>query len=319
MMVVMLADGFYPGQMELETATPPLAAAAATVASGHCPADAPALREIAAGSGWSVGEFTCRLGPQDRPFEERHASVTLAVIAEGSFQYRSASGRALLYPGAILLGNAGAGYECSHDHACGDRCIAFEFEPGYFAELAGDVMGAQGFRLAIPMLPALPELMPLVVEIGAGARGASRLAMDELAVRLVEKAVTITRGGAGAPGAPTLRDERRISRVLRHIEEQAAEPLDLAALADVAGQSKYHFLRTFRQTVGLTPYQFVLGRRMARVAAGLRTTKASVATIAFDAGFGDLSTFNHRFRHLFAASPSRFRTLTPRRGNSARS
>jgi AraC-like DNA-binding protein len=71
--------------------------------------------------------------------------------------------------------------------------------------------------------------------------------------------------------------------------------------------SKYHFLRTFRRTVGVTPYQFLLGVRMRRAAVQLRTTPTAVATIAYDAGFGDLSTFNARFRAQFGVSPGRFR------------
>jgi AraC family transcriptional regulator len=51
----------------------------------------------------------------------------------------------------------------------------------------------------------------------------------------------------------------------------------------------------------------VLGLRMRRAAVRLRTTSAPVATIAFDAGFGDLSTFNRSFREVFGTTPSVFR------------
>jgi AraC-like DNA-binding protein len=78
--------------------------------------------------------------------------------------------------------------------------------------------------------------------------------------------------------------------------------------------SKYHFLRTFRHTVGLTPYQFLLGVRMRRAAVRLATSAAPVSAIAYETGFGDLSTFNARFRQTFGTSPTVFRSRERARG-----
>jgi len=71
--------------------------------------------------------------------------------------------------------------------------------------------------------------------------------------------------------------------------------------------SPYHFLRTFRQVVGVTPHQFILRTRLNRAAVRLRRSSESVSTIAFEAGFNDLSTFNRRFRRVMGASPSAYR------------
>ena len=164
------------------------------------------------------------------------------------------------------------------------------------------------------MLPARPELTALIVELETLAAREGAFAVDELAARVAEIVLATVSGAGERPGMPSSRDERRVSRVLRHIEEHAEEPLGLAGLAEVALMSKYHFLRTFRRSVGVTPYQFLLGLRLRRAAVRLCTTPASVADIAFDAGFGDLSTFNKRFRDVFGASPGAFRKT---RGASA--
>ena len=86
-------------------------------------------RLLARGEGWRISDIVCRAGPNDRPFEERHEDVSIAAVVEGSFRYRSSTGTALLYPGAFLLGNAGACFECGHEHATGDRCVSFQFAP----------------------------------------------------------------------------------------------------------------------------------------------------------------------------------------------
>jgi len=77
--------------------------------------------------------------------------------------------------------------------------------------------------------------------------------------------------------------------------------------------SPYHFLRTFRGIVGMTPHQYILHTRLHRAAVRLRRTDDSIAAIAFDAGFNDLSTFNRRFRRKMGLTPGAYRACpTPR-------
>jgi AraC-like DNA-binding protein len=72
--------------------------------------------------------------------------------------------------------------------------------------------------------------------------------------------------------------------------------------------SPFHFLRTFQRVAGLTPHQFVLRTRLHRAALQLRRTQDAISTIAFDAGFNDLSTFNRRFKRLMGVTPSAWRS-----------
>src|SRR5437899_10767251 len=93
-------------------------------------------RRIAEGERWSVSDVICTSGPADRPFEEQHDGVSIAVVVAGTFQYRSPMGRDMLTPGSLLLGNPGQCFECGHEHAAGDRCIAFRYAPDFFDEIA---------------------------------------------------------------------------------------------------------------------------------------------------------------------------------------
>src|SRR5215813_8697930 len=62
-------------------------------------------RRLAAGEGWRVQDVVCTAGPQDRAFEERHGEIVIAAVTEGTFQYRSSLGAAVLTPGALMLGS----------------------------------------------------------------------------------------------------------------------------------------------------------------------------------------------------------------------
>src|SRR5258706_138903 len=104
--------------------------------------------------------------------------------------------------------------------------------------------------------------------------------MDELAVAVAERVIETVACVAPGGTAPSARDAKRISTVVRHIEQQAEAAIDLDALAALACMSKYHFLRTFRRLVGTTPYRFVLDLRLRRAAVARTTTRETVGPLA---------------------------------------
>lgn len=263
----------------------------------------PVPRVISKGDDWSIAEYPCNAGPWDHPFEETHKQFTIAAVVEGSFNYRTETGRALLSPGAIMLGNFEKCFECGHDHSAGDRCIAFHFAPEFFAEIAATAVGCSQYTFPTPMLQAGAPLTPLVVRFETLAAGACPLEIEETVVRVAEMTLATLSKHTKACAHVSARDERRIAQALRYIEDHAAEQLDLDGLAKIATMSKYHFLRTFQRIVGMPPYQFLLMVRMRRAAVRLIISSETVSTIAFEAGFGDLSSFNRRFRELFGMTP----------------
>jgi AraC-like DNA-binding protein len=107
--------------------------------------------------------------------------------------------------------------------------------------------------------------------------------------------------------APTIRDERRIATAVRFIETHFRRSLRLEELSALVGISPYYFLRTFKHVVGITPHQFLLRMRLRDAALRLRTTREPVLGVALDAGFGDLSNFNHTFRAAFGTTPTSYR------------
>ncbi|WP_144142929.1 helix-turn-helix transcriptional regulator [Paraburkholderia sp. BCC1884] len=311
-----------------------------------------AARPLAHGEGWNVADIVCTFGPHDRPFEERHAGMCIAMVASGSFGYRAATGRELLTPGSLLLGNPGDCFECGHRHGAGDRCIAFRYAPAYFERLAVDAgLGRGPLRFNHVRLPTLRALSPLIARAcatavtGAEQAGgdapdrqshragecASRRASDhasaraseydphraawhELAVELAVATMQAVGSLKNPTAAPGAAVSARVAQVIRLIDDTPGAAHTLTSLAAAAGLSEFYFLRTFQRVAGVTPHQYLLRARLRTAALRLRDGGTKVVDIAFDCGFNDLSNFNHAFRAEFAATPRAWRA----RGRAAR-
>lgn len=262
---------------------------------------------LASGPGWQVSDVVCTAAAGDRPFEEEHRSFCAAAVTNGTFRYRTRQGTALLAPGAILLGNPGACYECGHEHGAGDRCLSFHFAPAYMQRIVADVPGARRLDFGTPRLPPLPALAPLLAQAEAARETGDGDAFEELGLRIAGAVATTASGSTKPDRPPSRRDQKRVAEAVRRIELDADRPLSLTELAGETATSPYHFLRTFKHIAGMTPYQFLLRTRLHRAAVRLRTSTEAISAIAFDAGFNDLSTFNRRFRREMGEPPGAYR------------
>jgi AraC-like DNA-binding protein len=263
---------------------------------------------LAFGSGWHVHDIVCDSGPRDRSFVEQHNGYSIAAVTRGSFQYRGSSGAATLVPGSLLLGNHRTCFECGHEHAQGDRCLSFRYDPAHFECLMDDA-GARTKNFVRPSLPPIPELARLFADAELARDEHDEDSLEEISVRLVGAVTAVFAPARRNTKRPSARDERRITDAVRQIERRADEAWTLTRLASDAAMSPYHFLHTFRRVTGTTPHQFLLRTRLHRAALRLRQSDDQISSIAFEAGFNDLATFNRRFRRLMGVTPGAYRSL----------
>ncbi|CAB3778887.1 HTH-type transcriptional activator RhaS [Paraburkholderia caffeinitolerans] len=287
---------------------------------------------LASGPGWQADDVVCTFGPADRPYEERHASACLAIVAAGSFGYRCGAGKAgrgrgpeLMTPGALMLGEPGACFECGHRHSAGDRCISFHFDPDWLDEQAAAAgLVPRARRWSALRVPPLRALAPLVARACANVEALERgagtpAAWDELAIALAVATLHVSAGAKDVRGqgratltagsGPSAAAAARVAATLRLIEETPDSPHTLASLAAAAGVSEFYFLRTFSAVAGVTPHQYLLRSRLRVAALRLLAGEGGekIVDIALDTGFNDLSNFNAAFRAEFGASPRAWR------------
>lgn len=257
---------------------------------------------LAAGEGWRIEHVCCRLGPDAPAATEWHDRHSVSLVLDGLFQYEGERGAALLAPGALLLGNAGAAYRCSHPHGSGDRCVSCQFDAQLLAEIGATRSGPPFRRTRIA-----PHADTLVLHCEARelSAGADPAFAEELALEFLTRALE-RQTGAADPPLPA-RTRAAVARTVRRISQEPAAPHCLQSLAALAAMSRHAYVRAFRKMAGITPYQYLLRCRLVDAAQRLRHGNAPVTQVAAEAGFGDLSEFTRRFRRHFGRAPGTWR------------
>jgi AraC family transcriptional regulator len=96
-------------------------------------------------------------------------------------------------------------------------------------------------------------------------------------------------------------------RALDFIEAHLSSDFDLTELAQAVGVSAYHFIRRFKNSFGVSPYQYVMKKRLDRVAKLVRTTRLPLAEIAIACGFSDQSHMTRVFKKGTGVTPGAIR------------
>jgi AraC family transcriptional regulator len=95
--------------------------------------------------------------------------------------------------------------------------------------------------------------------------------------------------------------------VIEFIEDNLAENISLAKLAQLIQLSPYHFCRAFKQSFGVPPHRYHTRRRIERAKALLANPHASVTNIGMAIGFSETSSFTAAFRKASGMTPTDYR------------
>lgn len=107
--------------------------------------------------------------------------------------------------------------------------------------------------------------------------------------------------------ATTLDYSRRIERVIQHMGAHLDDDLDLAALAEIAHLSPYHFHRIYAGMTGETAAESLRRLRLHRAASALIGSATPIPRIANQAGYGSVAAFTRAFQAGYGAAPAAYR------------
>ena len=212
-----------------------------------------------------------------------------------------------LWPGAMLLAPPDTACEYVADSPAHVLTVAIP------KACVDDFTDATGSRIDIRHEESFrdPRLVQQLVRLWHEAADdvpACRLFADQ-----VMRGVLTTLARRTRPDVPMRFPRERLPnhtlrRLRDYVESRLGDDLDVPTLAVVAGLSPAHFARAFATTVGMTPFRYVMSRRLARARDLLERTHRSAFDVAIDVGFKTPSHFASRFRREFGVTPRAVRS-----------
>ncbi len=140
------------------------------------------------------------------------------------------------------------------------------------------------------------------------SRPTSQLLVHSLAQAL---AIHLVRNYRAPPSMGRFRNALptyKLRRVIELMTERLAQDFSLAALAQAAQLSEYHFSRLFKRATGLSPSHYFIRLRMAHARKLLLETDHSVIDIGLEVGYSSPSHFSQVFRREVGVTPSAYRS-----------
>jgi AraC family transcriptional regulator len=161
-------------------------------------------------------------------------------------------------------------------------------------------------QLAIddPVIQQLALALKLEIQTGCmSGKLYGELLGTALAARLVQNyAVSKPLFESKAHGLP----QSQLKRVIDYIKANLTKDLSILDLAILTGMSESHFSRSFRQSVGISPYQYLMQQRVERAKQLLEQQSIAISSIALDCGFANQTHLTKVFRQMTGMTPKAY-------------
>jgi AraC family transcriptional regulator len=246
------------------------------------------------------GEASGGLTHHSLIFELGNVTRQVSRIGEWEYDGPLLQGELLLIPAEVPLFGA-----CETT----DEVLAFTIDPIFLRQVALETNCPDPDRVELLSVVKTrdPQIESIVLSIQDEMQQAtwgSRLYLDSLATILV---IHLVRNYTSYP--PKLQEHKgglakfKLRRVLEYINTHLEQDIELADLAEVADMSQCYFASLFKQAMGISPWQYVMQRRVERAKDLLGQCNNSILDIALQCGFNSQSHFTQQFRKFTGVTP----------------
>ena len=102
-------------------------------------------------------------------------------------------------------------------------------------------------------------------------------------------------------------NDERMKRVLEYIHSNISYQLNVEELSDIAHVTKPYFIKLFKHEFGISPIQYINGKKVERAQLLLFTTNMTIKEVAYTLGFSDQNYFIRMFRKMIGTTPQEYR------------
>lgn len=235
-----------------------------------------------------------------------HTTLSIGVVDSGTSTLTCHGTRVAIGPGALVAIPAGCVHTCNPAPGGHWSYQMLHLDSAWVATVLAQASGAPAGALQQAYIdtqaPAYQAFCRLNQCLFSDACAPDK---EAALVRFIQSGAWCAGHGLAPQRQPTPTTPA-LERVQALLREQHADPLPLAALAQVAAMDGYALIRAFRATTGMTPHAYQLDQRIAQARALLRAD-TGLADVAHALGFCDQSHFQRAFKQRVAATPGTYR------------
>lgn len=229
-----------------------------------------------------------------------HSSLSLGAVDGGRSVLRRGGASQPLSQGDVVLIPAGEVHACNPEDDGRWSYQMLYLDPSWVRDVVGEMDSSDTLTLNhLPRHTAPQHLHTRLTHLNTCLFGAAPTQDKEAALLLF---VGDLFGSVQSKQTPSKPDATRLRSAQAMIQARCAEALTLNEMAAQACMSRYHFVRTFKRTVGMTPHAWQLDQRIQR-ARGLLDQGMGLSDAALHLGFADQSHFQRAFKQRVAATP----------------
>ncbi len=195
-----------------------------------------------------------------------------------------------------------AGLDAAADRECDARSLLVAVAPASLSLAAAEDSALDAILVGCSAGydGGLLHLAGLLAAECAGGFPRGALFWNEIASRFI--AALVERHTSGLKPDGGIMDAALLTRLRDYLMAHLDEPIDVAALARMAGRSQFHFSRIFQRAVGISPYQYVVHLRLRRAVELVREGRLRFAEIAAATGFADQSHLSRWVKRVHGVS-----------------
>jgi AraC-like DNA-binding protein len=254
--------------------------------------------DVTGASGWSIES---QIQPQNELW-----------LIDGPCEIEQNNERVLAKSGDIVLLRAGQSRLTRNPQNTPLRIIGFSFSSQILGHI--DFMGLLGLPLCFRHdKPQLHAWFDLLINSSRDESVSGSLGAQAWAQLIWSDVVSAQLRDSDTRSPEQLQKDVRshlhphLVRVLEHIAQHFAEPMNVDDLARVAHLSPKHLARLFKSSIGSAPSDYLRSFRLERARENLSRGEKSIAQVAHECGFEDAAYFSRAFKTHFSLSPLEYR------------